>query len=77
MADYKTAEYVKPGQTAAFDEIHKLGDITPISGIHRCEGCGREIASNGGNPLPSQNHGQHTLGQGEIRWRLIVWAEMN
>ena len=31
-----------------------------------------EIAANKGNPLPPQNHHQHSTSQGKIRWRKIL-----
>ena len=71
---YKNLNYLSQNNSEKFDEIHKPGDATPSSGIYRCEGCGTGIASNAGNPLPPQNHHQHTVLQGTIRWRMIVWA---
>lgn len=75
MALYKNAGYLSTSTDAAFDQIYSPGDNTPHSGIYRCEGCGREIASNAGNPLPSQNSSQHSSSQGKIRWRMIVYAQ--
>ena len=75
MALYKNSAYLKTSTSAAFDKLHKPGENTPDSGIYRCEGCGKEIASNAGNPLPPQNHHQHTTAQGSIRWRMIVQAQ--
>jgi hypothetical protein len=75
MALFKSTIYVKASADAAFDKIHKPGDPTPHSGIYRCEGCGKEVTSNSGNPLPPQNHHQHTSGQGDIRWRMIVFSQ--
>ncbi len=72
MAIYKSSSYLKTSTSDAFDKLHSPGANTPSSGIYRCEGCGREIASNSGNPLPPQNHHQHTTEQGTIRWRMIV-----
>ena len=71
---YKDAQYLSQNNSAEFDKIHKPGDDTPHSGIYRCEGCATGVASNQGNPLPPQNHHQHTPAQGSIRWRMIVWA---
>jgi hypothetical protein len=71
---YKDSKYLSQNDSAKFDAIHKPGVSTPDSGIYRCEGCGKGVASNAGNPLPPQNHHQHEPGQGEIRWRMIVWA---
>lgn len=54
--------------------IYSPGDRPEVSGIFRCEGCGKEISHNEGVSLPAQNHDQHSTAQGEIRWRLIVRA---
>jgi hypothetical protein len=75
MALCKYQSYVKHSPDAAFDKIHGPGAQTPHSGIYRCDGCGKEIAANAGNPLPPQNHHQHSPAQGDIRWRLLVYAE--
>ena len=77
MATYKYANYLVKNEHAAFDAIHKPGEQAPHSGIYRCEGCGSEVASNQGQPLPTQNHNQHSANQGAIRWRLIVYADHN
>jgi len=75
MALYKYSAYLAVSQHGAFDTIHVPGARTPLSGIYRCEGCGHEVASNAGNPLPPQNHHQHTFQQGSIRWRLVVFSQ--
>ncbi len=75
MAIYKYSHYLKASQDQAFDKVHEPGVKTPHSGIYGCEGCGKEVASNQGNPLPPQNHHQHQPQQGRIRWRLAVYAE--
>lgn len=75
MAVYKYATYLTSSTHAAFDAISTPGTATPHSGIYRCEGCGKEVASNAGNPLPPQNHHQHDQSQGAIRWKLIVYAQ--
>ncbi len=75
MALYKYSQYINTSNDKAFDTIHTPGSATPHSGIYRCEGCGEEIASNAGNPLPPQNHHQHSPNQGLIRWRLSVYAQ--
>jgi hypothetical protein len=76
MAQYKDSGYLSSSSGSEFDSTHSPGADTPYSGIYRCEGCRREIASNAGNPLPSQNASQHnTTTQGSIRWRLIVKAQ--
>ena len=72
MAIYKYDKYLKQSSHQAYDEIHQPGQSAPHSGIYRCEGCGLNDACNRGQPLPPQNHHQHTVQQGKIRWRLIV-----
>jgi len=72
MALYKYPNFLQPSDHQAFDLWHNPGAATPYSGIYRCEACGKEIGSVYGFPLPPQNHHQHTILQGPIRWRLIV-----
>lgn len=72
MALFKYNQFLAYSTHAAFDQIHEPGTSVPYSGIYRCEGCGREVTSNYGDPLPPQNHHQHTYQQGRIRWRLVV-----
>src|SRR4051812_32571448 len=48
MALYKDVGYLTQNQGSEFDTIHGPGDDSPHSGIYRCEGCKREIASNAG-----------------------------
>jgi hypothetical protein len=75
MALYKYANVLIPSTNSMFDAIHTPGTPTPTSGIYGCTGCGKEVASNAPNPLPSQNHHQHGPSQGLIRWRLYVEAQ--
>jgi hypothetical protein len=75
MAWYKYEAYLSKSDSEAYDYTYGPAANTPHSGIYRCMGCGREIAANQGNPLPPQNHHQHTYGQGEIKWKLIVFAD--
>ncbi len=75
MCLYKNGGYFTSSNSDAFDMVHSPGATTPNSGIYRCEGCGDEIAANKGNPLPPQNHHQHSTGHGAIRWRLVVYAQ--
>lgn len=75
MATYKYPQYLKQQDSAEFDRIHTPGTLAANSGIYRCEGCGHEAACNKGQPLPPQNHPQHTQAQGAIRWRLIVFSQ--
>lgn len=75
MAQYKYKAYLNQSDNAAYDSLYSPGSTCPNSGIYRCEGCGDEIASNKGNPLPPQNHHQHGVGKGPIQWKLIVFAQ--
>jgi len=75
MALYKYSQFLGTSNDAAFDAVNGPAATTPNSGIYRCEGCGKEIAANAGNPLPPQNHHRHSGSQGAIRWRLIVYAQ--
>jgi hypothetical protein len=75
MALCKYEQIVKHSDHEAFDTLHSPGDNTPHSGIYRCEGCAKEVASNANNPLPPQNHHQHASTQGKIQWRMLVYAE--
>jgi len=75
MAQYKYEKYLHLSDHSAYDELHSPGATTPNSGIYRCEACGHEDACNKGNPLPPQNHSQHSPSQGAIKWRLIVFAQ--
>ncbi len=77
MALYKNGTYLTQSQDGVFDQDYGPGQAAPRSGIYRCMGCGREAACNQGQPLPPQNHHQHSPTQGSIRWRLIVYADHN
>jgi hypothetical protein len=77
MALYKYSNYITQSNDASFDSVHQPGYTTPFSGVYRCEGCGREIVSEGNKPFPPQNHHQHTTAQGAIRWRMVVYADHN
>jgi hypothetical protein len=74
MAYYQDESHVKQWKDEMFDKIHGPGEHAIYSGVYRCEGCGKEISHNAGVSLPPQNHHQHSVTQGTIRWRLIVWA---
>lgn len=75
MAMYKNGAYLQQSQDRAFDQVHSPGTAAPHSGIYRCEGCGHEAACNATQPLPPQNHHQHNYSQGQIRWKMIVYAD--
>jgi hypothetical protein len=71
---YKYPQLLIQNSDSKFDVLHEPGEPTPHSGVYICEGCGKEITSVFGHPLPPQNHHQHTYAQGRIRWRLAVWG---
>lgn len=75
MATFQNTTLVQNIKHTAFDQTYVPGATTPFSGIYRCDNCGDEVASNKGNPLPPQNHKQHTPAKGAIVWRLLVYAE--
>jgi hypothetical protein len=75
MALYKHSGFLSHSMASGFDTVSTPGKVTPHSGIYRCVGCGREIVSEDTKPLPPQNHHQHTVAQGTIRWRLVVYAD--
>ncbi|MBB2981761.1 hypothetical protein [Paraburkholderia tropica] len=74
MAYYKYGNYLQQEQGAEFDVLHSPGNLTPHSGIYRCEVCGGSAVSTLGNPLPPQDHHNHAAGAGPIRWRLVTKA---
>jgi len=75
MSLYKYSEYLIQSDDRSFDSENSPGAAAPLSGIYRCMGCNREVASNEGQPLPPQNHHQHAPTKGAIRWKLIVYAD--
>jgi len=77
MAWYKYAAYVQQFNSDAFDKLYTPGSVPDHSGIFRCTGCGREVVGEHTRSLPPQNHHQHTVAQGDIRWKLTVWPNHN
>jgi hypothetical protein len=77
MALYKDSAFLTHSLDQSFDLVYQPGGATPFSAIYRCAGCGREIVSEANKPFPPQNHHQHTVAQGFIRWRMIVYADHN
>jgi hypothetical protein len=75
MALYKNKSGVTLSDSAAFDGTHSPGSTTPHSGIYICTNCRDEIASNKGNPLPPQNHRQHSNTSKDILWQLLVMTQ--
>jgi hypothetical protein len=77
MALYMHGNFLTQSGDATFNQVYHPGAQTPHSGIYRCLGCGREVVSENGKPLPPQNHHQHAPQQGGIRWQMIVYADHN
>jgi hypothetical protein len=72
MARYKYSHYLSNLADPRFDPAHPPGTAAPHTGIYKCQGCGHEVVSVAGDPLPPSTHHQHSLVQGGIAWRLIV-----
>lgn len=72
MAQFKYSHLLTNLPDPKFDPAHASGAITPHSGIYKCQGCGAEIVSTAGDPLPPPSHHQHSLNQDGVAWRLIV-----
>lgn len=75
MALYKDGNLLQSSSDAAFDKIFKPGTTPDHSGIYRCLGCGREVVAEQSRTMPPQNHHQHTTSQGEVRWKMAVYAD--
>jgi len=73
MAHYKYPAFLEQRQDAAYDALYHPGNITPDSGIYRCQMCGWEVVSERNKSFPPQNHHTHP-GREPIQWRLIVFA---
>lgn len=72
MAYYKYPQYLQQQNAPEFDAVHLPASATPFSGVYRCTGCGLSATSVLGHPLPPQNHHQHSVAQGQIKWQLAV-----
>lgn len=57
-----------------WESLYSPGEEVPVSGIYKCTDCGKEIASNKGDPFPPQNHHQHSPYK-KIQWQLVVRAD--
>ncbi|WP_300006066.1 protein L [uncultured Cedecea sp.] len=58
-----------------FDTEYKPGDTCKYEGIYKCTGCDKEVTIANGKTIPPQNHHQHSVSQGNIRWKLFVYAQ--
>ena len=72
MAQYKYSHYLTNNCEKRFDPAEPPGAVTSHTGIYKCQGCGAEVVSVKGDPLPPASHHQHSLAQGGMAWRLIV-----
>jgi hypothetical protein len=72
MAQYKYSHYLTNLPDPRFDPAYPPGTAAPHTGIYKCQGCGNEVVSVAGEPLPPASHHQHSLAQGGISWRLVV-----
>jgi hypothetical protein len=72
MAHYKYPNYLQHEDSPEYDTILEPGQQTVLSGIYRCQGCGKSVTSIKDRPLPPQNHHQHLPSDGPVRWRLVV-----
>jgi hypothetical protein len=75
MAWFKEDKYLNKSNGNAYDTDHPPGAVPPLSGIYKCIGCGHEVVAEHGRQFPPQNHPQHSILSGPIRWKLIVWAD--
>jgi len=75
MALYKETQYVAYSSSVAFDTLYSPGQTPAHSGIYRCTGCGREVVAEQSRTLPPQNHHQHSPAQGNVIWKMIVYAQ--
>ena len=75
MALYQNGNELTHMVDARFNQTHKPGAVGPYSGIYICINCRDEAACNAGNPLPPQNHRQHSTSKGDILWKLLVQTQ--
>lgn len=67
----KFLEKTEEPEGSIWRKLYNPGTECPASGLYRCVNCGDEVTSNKGDPLPPQNHRQHTSND-KILWELIV-----
>lgn len=75
MALYQNGNELTHEIAAKFDAVYTPGTSAPYSGIYICTNCRDEAACNHGDPLPPQNHRQHSTAKGAIRWQLLVQTQ--
>lgn len=71
VAYFKHRKYLTLQEGSEFDDLHPAATLAPLSGIYRCEGCGRSIVATGAQLLPDADHHAHGNPK-PIAWRLIV-----
>ena len=80
MALYKYTNDVAQAtaNNECFEAIHNPGEITPRSGVYRCQSCAVEIVSEQHKPFPPtracREHNPNANG-GSITWRMVVYAQ--
>lgn len=72
MAYYQDANSLTQLSDRIFDETYAPGQSVSRPGIYKCAGCAREIAAD--VRIPPQEHHKHSVAEGDVRWKLIVWA---
>ena len=72
MALFKYSHYLTNVSDPKFDPAYQPAETAPHTGIYKCQGCGCEVVSDAGQPLPPVTHHQHSLAQGGMAWRLII-----
>lgn len=78
MAIYKYNNDVSQSTHDAFDIVYKPGEMTPYSGVYRCQSCAVEIVSEQARTFPPtracRDHNPKAVG-GTITWRMVVYAQ--
>lgn len=72
MAYYQDGNYLTQETASDYDLTHEPGATVPLSGVYRCDGCGKSVTCIKERKFPPQGHHAHTAAQGKIRWRLVV-----
>jgi hypothetical protein len=73
MAYYRDANSLTQLRSEMFDIEYSPGQSVIHAGIYKCTGCAREIAAN--ETFPPQDHHEHRALEGDVRWKLLVWAQ--